>query len=105
MDPRQFIWMPALAGAYYLIGRYEEAIEAGRRGLSLRPDYLVPIRYVIAGLGQLGRTSEARDLLPDLRRLDPTTEHTRRYLERYYIERTALNRIIDGLTKAGFEAG
>ena len=28
-DPRQFIWLPALAGSYYLSGRHEEAM--GRR--------------------------------------------------------------------------
>jgi hypothetical protein len=34
-DPRLFIWLPALAGAHYLLRHYEEAIEAGRRFWSL----------------------------------------------------------------------
>src|SRR5262249_50114574 len=30
-DPRLFLWLPALAGAHYLLGHYEEAVAVGQR--------------------------------------------------------------------------
>src|SRR5204863_9475988 len=54
-DPRMFIWLPALAGAYYLLGRYDDAIEAGRRSWTLNRNWPHGLRYVVAALGQLGR--------------------------------------------------
>lgn len=102
-DPRRFIWIPALAGSYYGSRRYEEAVENGRRGLALKPDYLPALRYVVAALGQLGRRAEAASLLPLLRTLDPSLADAERYLGRYYVARPALDHILDGLRKAGFE--
>jgi len=101
-DPRQFIWMVALAGSYYLAGRYEEAIEAGRRGNALKPDFVAPLMYVIASLGQLDRAEEAKELLPMLRRRDANLAATEAYLERYYVDQEALQRILMGLARAGF---
>jgi adenylate cyclase len=101
-DLRKFLWMPALAGSYYLAGRYEEAIEAGRQGYAMKSDYAAPLRYVAAGLGQLGRQAEAREILPILRRSDGDLTATEAYLRRYYIDETALKLIVDGLRKAGF---
>jgi len=101
-DPRQFIWMPVLAGGYYLSGRYEEAIEAGKRGHAMKPDFVAPLRYVVASLGQMGRSAEAQTFLPLLREKDDTLAKTEAYLRRYYVDETALHRILDGLAKAGF---
>ncbi len=101
-DPRKFIWMPALAGSYYLAGRNDEAIDAGRHGHAMKPDYPAPLRYVIAALGQSGRAAEAKELLPVLRQNDGDLAGTEAYLRRYYVDETALNLILDGLRKAGF---
>jgi adenylate cyclase len=102
-DPRKFIWMPALAGSLYLSGRYEEAVESGREGHAMKPDYVAPLRYVVAGLGQLGRASEAAPYLAALRKTDGDLARVRTYLGRYYIDATALDHIIEGLRKGGFD--
>jgi len=101
-DPRQFIWMAALAGSHYLNGRYVEAIEAGQRGYALKPDFVAPLRYVVASLGQMGRRAEAQDLVSILRQKDGDLAGTEAYLRRYYVDHDALQRILDGLTLAGF---
>src|SRR5207248_1151798 len=65
-NPRQFMWLPALAGANYQLGRYEAAVEIGRRAWALNPRWPAGLRYVVAGLGQLGRIGEARTALANL---------------------------------------
>jgi len=59
-DPRLFIWLPALAGAHYQMRHYAEAVEAGRRSWSLNRNWPTGLRYVVAGLAQLGRIEEAQ---------------------------------------------
>jgi len=100
-DPRQFIWMPPLAASHYLAGRYEEAIETGRQGYAMRPDYVAPLRYVVAAMGQLGRRAEAKQLLPVLRRSHANLAGAEFFLRRYYVDETALSLILGGLKKAG----
>jgi hypothetical protein len=100
-DARQFIWVPALAGSYYLSGRYADAITAGRRGYALKPDYVAPLRYVVAALGQLGRGSEAAEFVSLLKQSDGDLAGMERYLGRYYVDDGALKHILDGLRKAG----
>ena len=59
---RQFIWSPVLAGVYYLLQRYGDAIDAGSEGHSLMPDYVAPLRYVVAAMGQLGQLDQVEPL-------------------------------------------
>ncbi len=99
-DQRQFIWLTGVAGAHYLRGDYELAIEAGRRGLALRPDYLHPARYVAAALGQLDRAAEATSYVAMVRTLDATLSGTRNILGRAF-EPQPLQKILDGLGRAG----
>ena len=101
-DPRMFMWMPALAGSHFLGGQYEEAVDVGRRAAAMKPDYHHCVRYVAAALGMMGRP-EARDLLPRLQALDGSLAGTERFLGRYFIARSALARILEGLRRAGFE--
>jgi adenylate cyclase len=102
-DPRVFLWIPALAGAHFLAGRYEQAIEAGRYGLAIKPDYLHSLRYVVAALGQLGRAAEATAEVARLRTLDGSLASTASFLSGYYTDRKSLDHILTGLRKAGFD--
>src|SRR5438105_1827796 len=70
-DPRMFIWLPALAGAHYQLRNYEQAVEIGRRTWALNRNWPAGLRYVVAGLGQLGRAAEAQPAIADLQTLDP----------------------------------
>jgi adenylate cyclase len=102
-DPRLFIWLPALACAHYQLRHYEQAIEAGRRSWTLNRNWPVGLRYVVAGLAQLGRLEEALAALADLRGLDTDLGSVERHLRRLFQHAAAVDHIVDGLRKAGME--
>ncbi len=100
-DPRKFQWLPFLAISHYLSGRYRQALAAAQEALSARPDYPVALRYLLATLGQLGRTTEAAAVAPLIRRLDGNLEGTENYMRARYSP-AAADLIVDGLQKSGF---
>ena len=102
-DPRLYIWLPALAGAHYQLRNYEAAIEPGRRSWTLNRNWPGGLRYVVAGLAQLGRFEEAGDALAELRKLNPDLAFVEGNLKRLFTEGAAVDHIVDGLRKAGFD--
>lgn len=102
-DPRLFIWLPALAGAHYQLGHYDEAVEIGRRGWALNRNWPACLRYVVAGLGQLGRAKQAAAALAQLKMLDNNLAFVEGILTRLYTERAGVDHFLEGLRKAGFK--
>jgi adenylate cyclase len=102
-DPRLFIWLPALAGAHYQMRRYAEAVEAGRRSWSLNRNWPHGLRYVVAGLAQLNRIADAQAALTELKLADANLESSAGVLRRVYPDPAAVDHILEGLRKAGFE--
>jgi len=102
-DPRLFMWLPALAGAHYQLGHYAEAIEYGRRSWKLSRIWPHGLRYVVAGLAQLGKMEEAKAALAELKRMDPDLTYSAATLRRLFSDPAAVDHILDGLRKAGFE--
>ena len=102
-DPRLFIWLPALAGAHYLLGHYEEAVAAGQRSWSLNRNWPAGLRYVAAGLAQLGRMQEAQAAVAELKALNQSLAFIEQNFRRLYKDAAAVEQIIHGLRKAGFE--
>ena len=102
-DPRLSLWLPALAGAHYCLGNYDQAIEIGRRSWTLNRNWPAGLRYVVAGLAELGRIEEAQTALNQLRLLNPNLAFVESNLRRLYVDRTPVDHILDGLRKAGFE--
>jgi adenylate cyclase len=102
-DPRLFIWLPALAGAHYQLRHYAEAVEAGRRSWSLNRNWPHGLRYVVAGLGQLGRIKEAQAPLAELKRMDANLEFSASVLRRNWPDPADVDHLLNGLRKAGFE--
>ncbi len=102
-DPRMFIWLPALAGAHYQLHHYEEAVEIGRRAWALNRNWPAGLRYVVAGLSQLDRIDEAQTPLAELRLLNVSLAFVEGNLQRLFTDRDAVEHILDGLRKAGFE--
>jgi tetratricopeptide (TPR) repeat protein len=101
-DPRLFIWLPALAGAHYQLGHYHKAVEIGRRAWALNRHWPAGLRYVVAGLGQLGRVAEAQAPLAELRPLDPGgLTFVEGILTRLYSSREGIDHFLEGLRKAG----
>jgi adenylate cyclase len=102
-DPRLFIWLPALAGAHYQMQHYAEAVEAGRRSWSLNRNWPHGLRYVVAGLAQLGRIEEAQAALAELKRMDANLEFSASVFRRNWPDPADVDHLLDGLRKAGFE--
>ncbi|HWZ41085.1 MAG TPA: tetratricopeptide repeat protein [Bradyrhizobium sp.] len=100
-DPRLFIWLPALAGAYYQMRHYEKAIAAGRRSWSLNRNWPHGLRYVVAGLAQLGRIEEAQVALSDLQLTDANLGFSASMLRRNWPDPADVDHLLDGLRKAG----
>jgi adenylate cyclase len=102
-DPRLFIWLPALAGAQYQMRHYLEAVEAGRRSWSLNRNWPHGLRYVVAGLAQLGRIEEAQAALAELKLMDANLEFAASMFRRNWPDPADVDHLLDGLRKAGFE--
>jgi hypothetical protein len=72
-----------------LLRHYAEAIEAGRRSWSLNRNWPHGLRYVVAGLGQLGRIAEAQPALAALKLMDANLDSSAGILRRVYPDPTA----------------
>ena len=102
-DSRLSLWLPALAGAYYQLRDYDRAIEAGRRSWTLNRNWPWGMTYAVASLGQLGRIEEAQAALRDLRQLLPALSFVQNNYKLLYKDPDAIDHILSGLRKAGFE--
>ena len=98
-----FIWLPALAGAHYQMRHYAEAVEAGRRSWSLNRNWPHGLRYVVAGLAQLGKVEEAQAPLAELKQMDANLEYSASVFRRNWPNPADVDHLLDGLRKAGFE--
>jgi adenylate cyclase len=102
-DPRLFIWLPALAAAHYQLRHYDQAVEIGRRSWSLNRNWPVGLRYVVAGLAQLGRSEEAQIAVDELKRLDTDLASFERVARRLFHDAAPVDHILEGLRRAGLE--
>ena len=98
-----FIWLPALAGAHYQLRNYDQAIEIGQRSWTLNRNWPAGLRYVVAGLAELGRIDEAQAPLAELKRLNNSLAFVEGYLRRLFTNEAAVDHVVGGLRKAGFE--
>jgi TolB-like protein/Flp pilus assembly protein TadD len=99
-DPRRFQWLPCLAMSHYLKGQYRQALTAAQEALSERPDYPVALRYLLAALGQIGRTTEAAAVVPLVRRQDGNLAGTEALIRARFVP-AAAELIVAGLRKSG----
>jgi hypothetical protein len=70
---------------------------------TLNRNWPAGLRYVVAGLAQLGRLEEAEAALKELKLLNPNLAFVEGNLQRLFQDRAAVDHILDGLRKAGFE--
>jgi TolB-like protein/Tfp pilus assembly protein PilF len=101
-DPRLFIWLSGLAAAHYQLRHYSQAVEIGRRSWTLNNGYITGLTYVVAGLAQLGRVEDALAALGDLKERDPNLTALRTTVQLYQ-DPAAVDHLLKGLRKAGFE--
>ncbi|HYC37065.1 MAG TPA: winged helix-turn-helix domain-containing protein [Usitatibacter sp.] len=87
--------------AYYLVGRYDEAIAESGRLLSRAPDHVGVLSILAAALAQQGREDEARQVAAQVLRFSPgfrADSSGRRFLDRRYAEH-----LHEGLRRAGLD--
>jgi adenylate cyclase len=93
LDPQQqadYAW--ASGHAYYLTGRYEEAITAFKRALVRSPNHLGAYAFLAASYSELDREEEARAAMAEVLRLSPQASYegakrTAPYKDQAVIER------------------
>ncbi|MDX2347309.1 MAG: adenylate/guanylate cyclase domain-containing protein [Nitrospirota bacterium] len=101
--PSWYLW--SLGHAYFLSGRYEEAIETLKRVLDRNPDDLPAHAYLAASYSELGRQEEARAEAAEVERLrigsQTSAEAVKQKLP--YKDQAVLERLFDSLRKAGLK--
>ena len=101
MYPLEYLWN--LAHAYYLTGRYEEAIVTFKRAIDRSPDYMPAHVYLAAAYSELGRVEEAQAEAAEFKRLSPKTSGEAWKQRLPYKSQAVTERLIESLRKAGFK--
>ncbi len=99
-DPGIGPFYARLSAAHFYLGQYDQTVEKGRIGIRKTvpwPGYT----YMIAALGHLGRTEEARHAREDLEKKRPgiTLDFIRSHIPS--VPKDYLDSLLDGLHKAG----
>jgi adenylate cyclase len=98
VDPMLSYAIGGVGFALIELGRFDEAIVAGKRALHLNPAYQVPYRCLASAFAHLGRDAEAREAAARLLEVDPT------FTISAWIARGGQSNaklLIEGLRKAG----
>ena len=99
MYPTEYLWN--LGHAYYLMGRYEEAIEVLGRARDRNPDYIPVQAYLAASYIELGREEDARTPAAEFKRLSPRIPLTEWRHRLPYKDQMITERLFVNLRKAG----
>ena len=101
MYPTEYLWN--LGHAYYLMGRYEEALETLNGARDRSPEYIPVIAYLAASYTELGRVEEAQARAAQFKRLSPRTsiEAWRHRLP--YKDKKVVDRLYSSWRKAGMK--
>jgi adenylate cyclase len=87
----------------YFSREYEAAVETAKGAIRSHPNFSLAYRWFAAALGQLGRTTEAKEALEKAIAIAPTS------FDMYVRQRVPWHRpedyahMLDGLRKAGWE--
>ena len=100
-DPGMYSRYQALSIASFALGRYEESLESASRVARQLPEWHEACTFVLASLGQLGRTEEAAPVLEETLLRWP--HYTVQYAARRhpYRDMEARGRLAEGLRRAG----
>ena len=99
-DPSMHNFLLSLALAHFAAERYEEAVACVRRSLQLKSDRPGAYRILASSYGHMGRTEEAKIALDAMSRLPHWSEEK---LRAFFTSDATVNRIVEGLHKAGWK--
>ena len=101
-DPQNAIFNNALAVAYYLMGRYTEAINFAQKAVQQRDGLTAAHRIYVASLAQAAQIKEARTALERLRELQPNISIA--WCEQHTPYTPGpMAKFLEGMRKAGLE--
>jgi adenylate cyclase len=101
-DPQNAIFNNALAVAYYLMGRYTEAVSFAQKAVQQRDGLTAGHRICVASLAQAGQIEEARTALERVRELQPNISIA--WCEQHTpYPPGPLAKFLEGMRKAGLE--
>ena len=101
MYPAYYLW--ELGHAYYLMGRYEEAIETLKRVLDRNSDFMPAHALLAASYSEIGREEEARAEAAEIKRLSPQISLEALIQRLPYKDQAVLERLFDSMLKAGLK--
>jgi adenylate cyclase len=101
MYPAYYLW--ELGHAYFLTGRYEEAIETLKRVLDRNSDFMPAHLFLAASYSEIGREEEARAEVAEIERLNPQASLGVLRPRLSYKDQAVSERLIDSLRKAGLK--
>lgn len=100
-DPMNFNCLIGIGQAHWVAQRYEQAVSWIRKGMVERPDLIWPLRMIAACLGQLGRVSEAREVVRQLLLAHPELTISKVMAITAFRDPDFCLRYAEGLRKAG----
>jgi adenylate cyclase len=98
VDPRLHLLFAGMGLAFTELGRFDEAIVAGKKALRQNPSYVAVYRYLASAFAHLGRDAEAREAAAHVLETDPA------FTISAWIARGGQSNaklLIEGLRKAG----
>jgi len=98
VDPRLYLTLAGMAQAFIELGRFDEAIAAGKKALRQNPPYPPAYRCLASAFAHLGRDAEAREAAARVLEFDPA------FTISSWIARGGQSNaklLIEGLRKAG----
>jgi adenylate cyclase len=101
MYPIEYLWN--LGHANFVLGRYDEAIEALKRIRDRNPDYLPAHAYLAASYSELGQDEEARIEAAEVKRLSPQVSIETWKQRLPYKDQAILERLVASLRRVGLK--
>ena len=99
--PAFYLW--ELGHAYFLTGRYEEAVETLNRILDRNLDFMPAHFLLAASFSQLEREEDARAEVAEIEKLSPQVSLVGLRQRLPYKDQEVLERLYDSMRKAGLK--
>jgi adenylate cyclase len=102
-DPYMWMFLAVLGLAHFAAARYEEAVVWSERALQGKADYLPTLWTLASSLAHAGRLDDARSVCREMSRLNFEVSFATIRLAFSFAGREPLERLLDGLRKAGMK--